>query len=127
MLKNKSCFQFKQCFIYMLFLYYNVTYVACIIILCYLFLCLHEDHKSYYVRTFENLRVYFFSLRSPTPSLVMIYTLILLDCRQLIKFNCSLEIMVFLLIKNIGNILDTKVKKYLKNLVYTRHQYILNV
>ena len=28
--------------------------------------------------------------------------------------------------ENIGNILDIKVKKYLKNLVYTRDQYILN-
>ena len=28
--------------------------------------------------------------------------------------------------ENIGNILDIKVKQYLKNLVYTRNQYILN-
>ena len=28
--------------------------------------------------------------------------------------------------ENIGNILDIKVKKYLKNLVYTRDKYILN-
>ena len=37
---------------------------------------------------FKTLRVDFFSLRSPTPYLVMIYSLILLDCRQLIIFNC---------------------------------------
>jgi hypothetical protein len=45
----------------------------------------------------------------------------------MLKSNCH-QVMIYpiTLLDYIGNVLDIKVKKYLKNLVYTRDQYILN-
>jgi hypothetical protein len=78
------------CFIYMLFFITMLhMWPASSFCVSYLFAFMRTiNHIILECPTFENLRVDFFFLRSPTPCLVMIYTLILLDCRQLIKFNC---------------------------------------
>jgi hypothetical protein len=74
---------------------------------------------------FENLRVDFFSEITDTLSSndlpIDVIGLPFINKIQLLIGDHGLYF-----IENIGNILDIKVKKYLKNLVYTRDQYILN-
>jgi hypothetical protein len=83
------------------------------------------NHFMFECPAFENLRVDFFSEITDTLSSndlpIDVIGLPLINKIQLLIGDHGLYF-----IENIGNILDIKVKKYLKNLVYTRDQYILN-
>ena len=83
------------------------------------------NHFMFECPAFENLRVDFFSEITDTLSSndlpIDVIGLPLINKIQLLIGDHGLYF-----IENIGNILDMKVKKYLKNLVYKRDQYILN-
>ena len=83
------------------------------------------NHFMFECSAFENLRVNFCSEITDTLSSNDL-TIDFIGLPSINKIQLLIGDHGFYFNENIGNILDIKVKKYLKNLVYTRDQYILN-
>ena len=75
---------------------------------------------------FENLRVDFFFSEITNTLFSNDLHIDFIGLPSINKIQLLIGDYGFYFNKNIGNILDTKVKKYLKNLVCTRDNYILN-